>query len=77
MQTKNINTAFELYSAIVTLYETEGFTSEFILLKQLFSSRLQNAKYKNKVKNFLLEVKQILDDLSSKGLEIPKKIIVA
>ena len=55
------------------LYEPKGFSSEFLLCKQLFETTL--VKTGNSVENYINRIKRLTDDLSAQDLKIPIKVI--
>jgi hypothetical protein len=56
------------------LYSPKGFSSEFLICKELFETTL--SKYSS-MEEYLNKVKQLTDQLNAKGIELPKQVIVA
>lgn len=74
-QTQHIEGAYELWTALVGLYRPSGFTSEFLLANQLFSTTLASSNYK--IEEYLTKIKRLTDQLASRNLAIPDGIIAA
>ena len=76
VQTKNIdeNNAEELYNRLKALYEPKGFSSEFLIAKELFSTTLQEGK---SVEDYLTKIRSLTDDLAIRNKPIPTEIIAA
>jgi hypothetical protein len=77
IQTKNIdeNDARELYNRLEALYAPKGFSSEFLIAKELFSTTL--AKEGNSIERYLTKIRGFTDELALKNKAIPTEIIVA
>ena len=75
LQTRNIIDPCILWNTLKTLYEPKGFSSEFLLCKQLFETTL--AKTGNSIENYINRIKRLTDDLSARNIEIPTKVIAA
>ena len=77
IQTKNIeeSDAEELYNRLKTLYEPKGFSSEFLIAKELFSTTLKRSN--NSIENYLTKIRSLTDDLSARDKAIPVEIIAA
>ena len=75
MQTRNIIDFCILWSTLKILYEPKGFSSEFLLCKQLFETTL--VKTGNSVENYINRIKRLTDDLSARDLRILIKVIAA
>jgi len=50
------------------LYSLKGFSSEFLICKELFETTL--SKYSS-MEEYLNKVKQLTDQLKAKGIELP------
>ena len=74
LQIRNIKTPLEAWNTLKNLYSPKGFSSEFLLLKELFNTTLSNSE---SMEGYLNIIKRITDDLTGKGLEIPTKLILA
>ena len=75
LQTKNETDPCELWAKLRSLYETKGFSSEFLLIKQLMSTTLANSK--GNLESYLQTIKRILNDLSARSIELPTNFIAA
>jgi hypothetical protein len=75
IQTRGINDALTLWERLKALYEPKGFSSEFLTCKDLFSTTL--AKCGSSMEAYLTKVKRLTDDLASRNLAIPNKVIAA
>lgn len=77
IQTKNVeeDNAEKLYSRLETLYEPKGFSSEFLIAKELFSTTL--ARSENSIERYLTRIRSLTDDLAAKDKAIPTEIIAA
>ncbi|RKF81090.1 Retrovirus-related Pol polyprotein from transposon TNT 1-94 [Golovinomyces cichoracearum] len=56
------------------LYNPQGFSSEFLILKEFFTARQQNF---NSMEEYLNKIRQLSDDLSAKNIILPKQVIIA
>jgi hypothetical protein len=74
-QTQHINGACELWTTLEGLYKPTGFTSEFLLANQLFSTTLASCNYK--MEEYLTKIKRLTDQLASRNLTIPDGIVAA
>jgi hypothetical protein len=75
LQTKNVTNPYSLWQAIKQLYEPKGFSSEFLILKELFSTTLRNSKYD--IEDYLATIKRLNDDLNAREIKLPIKVIIA
>jgi hypothetical protein len=75
LQTQYIEEARDLWIALEGLYKPSGFTSEFLLANQLFSTTLASSNYK--MEEYLTKIKRLTDQLASRNLAIPTGIIAA
>jgi hypothetical protein len=75
IQTRGITDALLLWGRLKALYEPTGFSSEFLTCKELFSTTL--AKCGNLMESYLTTVKRLTDDLATRNLAIPNKVIAA
>ena len=76
VQTKNIDedNAEELYKRLNALYEPKGFSSEFLIAKELFSTTLRG---ENSLESYLTKIRSLTDDLATRDKAIPIEIIAA
>ena len=75
LQTRHFTDAIGLWNALKSLYEPKGFSSEFLICKELFSTTL--AKCGHSIEAYLTKVKRLTDDLTARNLTIPNKVIAA
>lgn len=75
LQTKNETDLCDLWAKLRSLYESKGFSSEFLLIKQLMSTTLANSK--GNLESYLQTIKRILNDLSARGIELPNNFVAA
>ena len=74
IQTRNITNPYTLWAVLANLYEPKGFSSEFLICKELFSTTLKKSA---NLEAYLSKIKQLTDDLKIKELEIPTKVVIA
>ena len=55
------------------LYSPKGFSSEFLIYKELFETTL--SKYSS-MEEYLNKIKQLTDQLKAKGIELPNQVII-
>jgi hypothetical protein len=77
IQTANIedNDAEALYNRLETLYSPKGFSTEFILAKELFETTLAGCG--NSVEAYLARIRRYTDELALRNKAIPKAITAA
>src|SRR5436305_1073312 len=75
LQTRNITDPCRLWQKLQALYEPKGFSSDFLICKELFETTL--SKMDNSIENYLNQIKRLTDDLSARNLTIPNKVIAA
>ena len=75
IQVKGLKDAISIWDRLKTLYEPKGFSSEFLICKELFATTL--ARCGNSIEKYLTRLKRLSDDLASRNLTIPTKVIVA
>ena len=66
IQAKHLQSLKQLWQYLKDLYSPKGFSSEFLLFKELFSTSLINSN--GDMEGFLSEVSRISSDLAIKGL---------
>ena len=74
LQIQNAKTAIEAWSLLENLYSPKGFTSDFLVCKEFFSTTLN--KFSN-IEEYINRVKELSNQLKEKQLELPKQVIVA
>jgi len=62
------------WEKLKALYNTQGFTSEFLLCNEFFDVKLDNFK---SLKGYLNEVKRITEELKTRELELPFQIVIS
>lgn len=75
LQTRNINDAEQLWNRLMVLYQPSGFSSEFLISRELFSTTLGGCK--GSIEDYLTRIRQLTDELSARNLAIPNKVIAA
>ena len=75
VQVKGIGTSIEVWDRLKALYEPKGFSSEFLVCRELFSTSL--AKSGHSIESYLTRIKRLTDELATRGLTIPDKVIAA
>jgi gag-polypeptide of LTR copia-type len=75
LQTRNINDANLLWNRLQALYEPSGFSSEFLISRELFSTTLDRCK--GSIEDYLTRIRRLTDELAAKQLAIPNKVIAA
>ena len=74
MQVHHLPRAHQIWLALNNLYSPQGFSSEFLILKEFFSCKL--SKF-NCMEEYLNTIKRLNDDLSAKDIKLPKQVVVA
>jgi len=74
LQIRHSTTALEAWNLLKNLYSPKGFSSEFLICKELFETTL--SKYSS-MEEYLNKVKQLTDQLKAKGIELPSQVTVA
>jgi gag-polypeptide of LTR copia-type len=74
LQIRNIRDPLEAWNALENLYKSKGFSSEFLLCRELFQTTLKSYKL---IKSYLNKIKQLHDDLTVRNLAIPNKVLAA
>jgi hypothetical protein len=75
LQTRNLIDANQLWRRLEALYEPKGFSSEFLISKELFSTTLERCK--GSIEDYLTRIQRLTDELAAKKLAIPNKVIAA
>ena len=77
IQTANIDEtdAEALYSRLEALYAPKGFSTEFIIAKELFETNLSRCG--NSIEAYLAKIRYYTDELAIRNKPIPKAIIAA
>jgi gag-polypeptide of LTR copia-type len=74
LQIRNIRDSLEAWNALKNLYKLKGFSSEFLLRRELFQTTLKSYK---SIESYLNKIKQLHDDLMARNLAKPNKVIAA
>ena len=75
LQTRFISSAIELQDSLKNLYKSKGFSSKFILSKDLINNNLNLNK--GNLETYLNSFKRINNSLIAKGIILPNKFLVA
>ena len=75
IQIKGLKSAISIWDRLRELYEPKGFSSKFLLCKELFTTTLFRCD--NSIKAYLTWIKWLSDELASRDLAILAKVIVA
>lgn len=75
LQTQYITSAYILGQTLKNLYMSRGFSSDYILSKELINNTLSNNK--NNLEFYVNNFRRILNQLKSKDIVLPDKFIVA
>ena len=75
IQTRGITDALTLWNRLLGLYQSRGFSSEFLICKELFNTTL--ARCNNSIESYLTKIKRLTDELAARNLAIPNKVIAA
>ena len=77
IQTKSISEddAKGLYDRLEALYAPKGFSSEFLIAKELFSTTL--GREGNSIERYLMKIRGFTDDLALRNKAMPTEIIAA
>ena len=75
LQVRHISKPYEVWKALENLYSPKGFSSEFLLCKELFDTTLE--KLNNKMELYLNQIKRLYDQFTVKNVLIPEKVIFA
>ena len=75
LQTRFISEPKTLWDSLKNLYESKGFSSEFILSKELINNSLNNNK--GNLEAYLNSFKRISNSLEAKDIKLPDKFLVA
>ena len=73
--TKNCTNSMLLWEQLQGLYQTNGFSSEFLISRDLFSTTLAGCK--GSIEDYLNRIRRLTDELATRNLAIPNKVIAA
>lgn len=72
LQIKHYNNAKDAWDFLKNLYNSSGFTSEFLLIKEFFNLSLEDIS----IEKYLNKIKELKDELLSRDIKIPEKVII-
>ena len=75
MQTRFITNPYTLWITLENLFKAKGFSSEFILSKELINTTLDY--YRGNLEDYINAFKRIVNNLESREIILPKKFIIA
>jgi hypothetical protein len=75
LQIRQCKTAATTWTSLKNLYSPKGFSSEFLICKELFETDLESCNHS--MENFLNTVKRLTDELKAKEIELPNQVILA
>jgi hypothetical protein len=75
LQTRFIKNPYTLYNTLKNLYCAQGFSSKFILSKELINTTIST--YKGNLELYINAFKRILNNLEAKGINLPSKFTAA
>ena len=75
LQTKEIKSPFLLWDNLKSLYQAKGFSSDFLLSKELINTTLISCN--NNVEAYLQKIKRLLNSLEARDISLPSKFIAA
>ena len=75
LQTKEVKSPFILWNKLKALYQSKGFSSDFLLSKELINTSLANCK--GNVEDYLQKVKRLTNSLEARKLTLPNKFVAA
>jgi gag-polypeptide of LTR copia-type len=74
MQTKHITTAKAAWDALKNLYNSSGFSSNFLTIKALFNTTITQF---SSIEEYLNKVKELIEELNSRDINIPEIVMIA
>ena len=75
LQTRFIDNPFILWTTLRNLYETKGFSSEFIISKDLINTTLNSCK--GNLEAYINSFKRSVNSLESRNITLPNKFLIA
>jgi hypothetical protein len=75
LQTRFISNPYILWNTLKNLYEAKGFSSEFLLSKELINTTLNSCK--GNLESYINSFKRIINSLESRNISLPTKFIAA
>src|SRR3954471_17070427 len=74
LQTRYLNNPFLLWNSFKDLYKAKGFSSKFLLSKELINTTLNS--YKGNLEEYINAFKRVLNSLNSKRINLPTRFTV-
>jgi len=74
LQIQNLSSAYSAWQKLESLYATKGFSSDYLICKELFSTKLERF---SSMEQYLNKVQQLTDSLNAKEIPIPKQVVCA
>jgi hypothetical protein len=75
LQVRQYTTALTAWQSLENLYSPKGFSSEFLICKELFETNLEGCN--NSMEDFLNTIKRLTDELKAKKLQLPDQVVLA
>ena len=75
LQVRYIKNPYLLWQNLKNLYEAKGFSSEFLLSKELINVNLYT--YKGNLEQYLNHFKKLVNNLEAKEITLPNKFLIA
>lgn len=75
VNTKHCTTVFEIWTTLERLYAPKGFSADFLICKDLFSTTIERAS--GSIETYLTRIKRLTEELSARNLAIPNRVIAA
>ena len=75
LQVRYIKNPFLLWATLKNLYEAKGFSSEFLISKELINTTIY--AFKGDLEKYLNNFKKLINNLEAKDITLPNKFIIA
>ena len=75
LQTQYISNPYILWHTLLNLYKAKGFSSEFLLSKELINTTLNS--YKGNIEDYINSFKRIINSLEARNIILPSKFVIA
>ena len=75
LQTRHITDPCKLWNTLQGLYEPKGFSSEFLIVKELINTTLVSSK--GNLELYLQNIKRLVNSLEARNIKLPNSFIVA
>jgi predicted sulfurtransferase len=73
LQTRFLKNPYTLYNTLKNLYCAQGFSSKFILSKELINTTINS--YKGNLELYVNSFKRIINNLEAKGIKLPSNFV--